>query len=238
MMLVARIDHRGGRARRGAEASRQRRVKVEERREHRSPASDRGRDAHPHRARRRGRFLRLFGKLCLTAAFILATYLAWVLWGTGFYTAREQDTLRRELTQRLQDPRAESATILPGNAYAIIKIPLDPGERRGRAGTDIESLQRGRVREETDDPGTTRAGWGCSGTGPRTAHRSGTWTRCNAGTSSRSFTEFGTFAYRVTRSKVIEPTQAASWIPQEAHACAHDLHAEVLRSTAAHRLRG
>ena len=76
-------------------------------------------------------------------------------------------------------------------------------------GTDIESLQRGPGHyEETDDPGTTRAGWGSLG--HRTTYGAPFWDldKVQRGDLVTLVTEFGTFAYRVTRSKVIEPTQS------------------------------
>jgi sortase A len=159
-------------------------------------------------ARRRGRFLRFLGKTCLTAAFILAAYIAWVLWGTGIYTAREQDSLRRELSQRLEDPRPRPGIVLPGHAYAILKIPSIEVNDIVVEGTDVASLQRGPGHyEETDDPWDSEGRVGIAG--HRTTYGAPFWDldKVERGDVVTLVTEFGTYAYRVTRTEVIPPTR-------------------------------
>jgi sortase A len=131
-----------------------------------------------------------------------------VLWGTGFYTAREQDSLRQELAQRLEEPRPEPGTILPGDAYAIVKIPSIQVNDVVVQGTDTESLKRGPGHyEETGDP------WDLTGRVGIAGHRTtygapfGDLDKVERGDVVTLETEFGTFAYRVTRSRVIEPDE-------------------------------
>ncbi|MGA9159311.1 MAG: hypothetical protein WB297_00390, partial [Actinomycetota bacterium] len=46
------------------------------------------------RRSRRGRILRITGFVFIAAALVLAGYLWWNLWGTGFATRRAQEDLR------------------------------------------------------------------------------------------------------------------------------------------------
>jgi sortase A len=131
-----------------------------------------------------------------------------VLWGTGLYTAREQDALRDELAQRFDDPRPEPATILPGEAYAILKIPSIRVNDVVVQGTDTESLQRGPGHyRETDDPWDRRGRVGIAG--HRTTYGAPFWDldQVEDGDVITLVTEFGTYAYRVTRTKIIQPDQ-------------------------------
>ena len=158
--------------------------------------------------RRRGRILRFLGKTCLTAAFILAAYIAWVLWGTGIYTSREQSTLRDELAERLDEPRPRPGVILPGRAYAILRVPSIGVEEVVVQGTDTDDLKRGPGHyDETDDPWDDRGRVGIAG--HRTTYGAPFWDldQVRRGDVITLITEFGTFAYRVTRSEVIPPTR-------------------------------
>jgi sortase A len=159
-------------------------------------------------ARRRGRFLRFIGKTCLTAAFILAAYIAWVLWGTGIYTSREQGTLRDELSERLEEPRPRPGIVLPGQAYAILKVPSIGVDEVVVQGTGTEALKRGPGHyDETDDPWEGEGRVGIAG--HRTTYGAPFWDldQVRRGNVITLITEFGTFAYRVTRTEVIPPTQ-------------------------------
>jgi sortase A len=148
------------------------------------------------------------GKTCLTAAFILATYLAWVLWGTGIYTAREQGALRDELAQRLDEPRPRPGIHLPGQAYALLKIPSIGVDEVVVQGTDTETLQRGPGHyDETDDPWEDGGRVGIAG--HRTTYGAPFWDldQVRRGDVVTLITEFGTYAYRITRTEVIPPTR-------------------------------
>jgi sortase A len=159
-------------------------------------------------ARRPGRVLRFIGKTSLAAAFVLAAYLAWVLWGTGLYTARQQDALRDDIAQRIDDPRPEPPVVLPGQAYAILKIPSIRVNDVVVQGTDTESLKKGPGHyRETDDPWEDRGRVGIAG--HRTTYGAPFWDleEVRRGDVVTLITEYGTFAYRVTRTKVIEPSR-------------------------------
>ena len=106
-------------------------------------------------------------------------------------------------------------------------------------GTDIESLQRGPGHyEETDDPwdDTGRVGIARA---PDHVRR----TVLGPGQGATRGPRHARYGVRDVRlpSDAVEGHRAdperRPGSHQEAHACAHDLHAEVLRGTAAHRLR-
>ena len=163
----------------------------------------------PRRARRQpGRLLRIFGNLCLLGAFVVAAYIAWVLWGTGLYTARQQDVLRGELQERIADPRARPGRVLPGDAYAILRIPTIELNEIVVQGTGTDALKQGPGHyERTADP------WDDSGrvgiAGHRTTYGAPFWSldRVQPGDDVYLRTEFGGFRYRVTGTRTILPTQ-------------------------------
>ncbi|MFF5208583.1 class E sortase [Streptosporangium sp. NPDC000396] len=87
--------------------------------------------------------LRAFGELSATAGVILLLFCAYLLWGTGSYTAGQQVLLRKQLLRELQEK--ESGRVRPGGAVAMLRIP-----RLGRhyryavvEGVGWEQLRRG-----------------------------------------------------------------------------------------------
>ncbi|MEV4101346.1 class E sortase [Nonomuraea sp. NPDC049649] len=64
--------------------------------------------------------LRTTGELSVTAGLILALFCAYLLWGTGAYTASQQLLLQRELAAEnaARPPRVEL-----GGAVALLRIP-------------------------------------------------------------------------------------------------------------------
>lgn len=74
--------------------------------------------------------LRAFGELGVTAGVILLFFCAYLLWGTGSYTARQQTLLReqflvdreRPLNEQRQGP-AGPGRIRLGGALALLRIP-------------------------------------------------------------------------------------------------------------------
>lgn len=166
--------------------------------------------AAPNRtARRSGRVLRFLGKACLTAAFIVAAYIVWLLWGTGIYTARQQDALREEITQAIEDPRPQLAQRIPGRAYAILEIPSIDLDNVVVHGTTVEALKRGPGHyEKTADPWDREGRVGVAG--HRTTYGAPFWDldRIRPGDPITMITELGTFEYEVTGSREVLPDQA------------------------------
>jgi sortase A len=163
----------------------------------------------PRRAERRpGRLLRVFGNLCLLGAFVVAAYIAWILWGTGLYTARQQDVLRGELQERIDAPRPRPGTVLPGEAYAILRIPSIELNEVVVQGTGTEPLKKGPGHyRETADPWDDRGRVGIAG--HRTTYGAPFWSLDRVGRGDDIYlrTEFGRFRYRVTGSRTILPTR-------------------------------
>jgi sortase A len=158
--------------------------------------------------------LRFIGKTCLTAAFVLASYLVWVLWGTGIYTQQQQDALRGEIERRIRDPRPTPTVVLPGDAYAIIKIPSIQVNEVVVQGTEVEALKKGPGHYEmTNDPWQGHGRVGIAG--HRTTYGQPFWSlnEVRRGDVITLFTEFGTYAYRVTRSKEVLPDQVGVLAP-------------------------
>jgi sortase A len=152
--------------------------------------------------------LRILGNLCLAGAFVVAAYIAWVLWGTGLYTARQQDALRGELQERIEDPRRRPGTVLPGDAYAIIRIPSIELNDIVVQGTGTEVLKKGPGHyEKTSDPWDDRGRVGIAG--HRTTYGAPFWSldRLREGDDVFLRTEFGGFRYEVTGTRTILPTQ-------------------------------
>lgn len=155
--------------------------------------------------------LRFIGKACLSAAFILAAYIAWLLWGTGIYTARQQDGLREQLETRLaaaeQNPHAGEPTILPGRAYAILQIPSIGLDLVVVEGVDVVDLKAGPGHyARTDDPWDRLGRVGIAG--HRTTYGAPFWdlNEVRPGDDIRLITELGTFDYRVTVQREVAPT--------------------------------
>jgi sortase A len=162
----------------------------------------------PRSDRPGGRILRAFGNLCLFAAFVVAAYIAWILWGTGLYTARQQDVLRGELQERIGDPRPRPGTVLPGQAYAILRIPSIEVNEVVVQGTGTEALKKGPGHYgQTADPWDDTGRVGIAG--HRTTYGAPFWSLDQVRRGDDIFlrTEFGGFRYRVTGSRTILPTQ-------------------------------
>jgi sortase A len=160
---------------------------------------------------RPGRVLRIIGKTCLTASFILAAYIAWLLWGTGIYTARHQATLRDDLTTRIasaeRNPHPAEPTILPGQAYAILQIPSIDVDVVVVEGTEVVDLKEGPGHYAgTGDP------WDEEGrvaiAGHRTTYGAPFWDldKVRPGDDLRLITELGTFDYEVSEAREVLPT--------------------------------
>ncbi|GAA3143814.1 class E sortase [Nonomuraea roseoviolacea] len=74
--------------------------------------------------------LRAAGDLCITAGLVLLLFCAYLLWGTGAYTDREQPLLEQELAREQADPGPQGddgpkrlKKIKLGQAVALLRIP-------------------------------------------------------------------------------------------------------------------
>ncbi|MFS1304861.1 class E sortase [Streptosporangium longisporum] len=64
--------------------------------------------------------LRVAGDLSITAGLVVLLFCAYLLWGTGSYTARQQILLQREFVQK---EKTALGPIRLGGAVAMLKIP-------------------------------------------------------------------------------------------------------------------
>jgi sortase A len=143
----------------------------------------------------------------LTAAFVLAAYLAWELWGTSFYTAQQQGSLDKEINAQLEDPRRRPPPVVPGHAYAVIGIPETDLQAVVVQGTDVGSLTKGPGHYlESRDPWDRRGPTAIAG--HRTTYGAWFWDldKLERGDRIALYTERGTFRYRVTDSRIVYPT--------------------------------
>jgi sortase A len=106
--------------------------------------------------------------------------------------------------------------VVPGHAYAIIKIPSIRVNDVVVEGTDTEDLKKGPGHyEKTNDPWQNRGRVGIAG--HRTTYGAPFWDldKVRQGEVITLITDRGTFAYRVTRSRDILPTQVGVLDPTE-----------------------
>jgi sortase A len=170
----------------------------------------------PRRARRGGvgTWLRAVGVLCLFGALGTAGYIVWVQWGTGYLTARSQDRLRTQFERQVV--RAERGAppslkvSLPGQAVAVLEIGRMDLDMVVVEGTSPDDLKKG--------PGHYRGTaypWDEGGrvgvAGHRTTYLHPFWSldKLRPGDDIRLRTEFGTYDYRVTGSRVVLPSDVS-----------------------------
>jgi sortase A len=162
------------------------------------------------RDRRKGRVLRFFGKTFLFAGFVLAAYLAWVLWGTGLYTRGEQETLRKDFQEAVAEADERQggggARPLRGNAYAILKIPAIGVNAVVIQGTELEGLKKGPGHYlKTADPWDDSGAVGIAG--HRTTYGAWFWSlnELRRGDRIRLITARGTFDYEMRKLEIVGP---------------------------------
>ena len=166
------------------------------------------------RRRRPGWILRGIGKTLLTAAVLLAAYIAWLLWGSGLYHGRQQDALRGQIETQIETaPQEAGRRIDPrpvplGRAYAILEIPAIGLDEVVVQGTGTEELKKGPGHyPDTADP------WQDSGrvgiAGHRTTYGQPFWNldKIQPGDEIVLRTVAGDFSYVVTRSESVLPSQ-------------------------------
>jgi sortase A len=176
----------------------------------------------PERRRLDGRtVIRWFGLLCLMGAAFFAGYVAWLLWGTGLQTQRAQAALRPAIEGQIADPRPPSegpkpgSQVVPGSAYAVIKIPRIALDMVVVQGTDYTSLKAGPGHYvDTADPweGTGRVGIA----GHRTTylHPFFNLDQVVPGDTNELLTGFGTYTYTLTKNFVLPEATAGDVLRQ------------------------
>jgi sortase A len=168
------------------------------------------------RRNRQGRLLRVAGLVLIAAALALGGYVWWLLWGTGLTTRAAQNDLRPRFEAAIatrdvaEAPSADRVVKVPGNAVAILRIPRIDVNYVVVEGTDTDSLKKG--------PGhytNTAYPWEDSGrvgiAGHRTTYGAPFWALDELREGDRIVlaTEYGIFEYRVTGSRIIEPSDGS-----------------------------
>jgi sortase A len=174
-------------------------------------------DAVKERRRRQGRALRIAGLVFLAIAVAIGGYLVWLLWGTGLTTHREQAALRPGFEAKVgskdpgNGPPAEQVVKVPGKAVAILVIPKMDLDMVVVEGTGTEDLKKGPGHySQTAYPWEDHGRVGIAG--HRTTYGAPFWSLDKLGEGDRITlkTEYGIFNYRVTRTKIILPTEG--WV--------------------------
>jgi len=169
--------------------------------------------------------VRWFGVACLMGSAFFAGYVVWLLWGTGLQTAKAQETFRDSPTVQTwtrhplptPDPvdPGPGPRILPGDAYAVIKIPSIDVYFVVVEGTDYEDLKMGPGHyADTADPwdGAGRVGIA----GHRTTYLAPFFNldRVAIGDGISLLTPYGTYRYEVTANFVLPEETAGTVLEQ------------------------
>lgn len=165
----------------------------------------------PKRRSRKGRILRISGMVLIAAALVVAGYLWWMLWGTGFETRAAQNDLRQDFANKIGtlDPADAPPRVanVPGQAVAIIRIPKIDIDYVVVEGTDTEALKKGPGHyTQTAYPWQDHGRVGIAG--HRTTYLAPFWSLNELEPGDRIVlaTEYGIFNYRVARSVVTPPS--------------------------------
>jgi len=178
------------------------------------------RNAMSLRRKRIGRTLRVAGVLFVVAAFGVSGYVAWLLWGTGLTTQREQARLRPQIERVLntKDPtKSPNVVKLPGDAVAILVIPRIDLNMVVVEGTDTESLKKGPGHySNTAYPWQEHGRVAIAGHRTTYLHPFYSLDELRPGDPIILKTEYGTFRYVVTRSFIIAPSDG--WVLDQTEA--------------------
>jgi sortase A len=184
--------------------------------------------------------LRIIGKTLISMGVGVLLFVAWTLWGTGIYTAREQATLVRQFDQAPLLPehqvqqQANSGFVKvkafrprPGSAVFRINIPSIDLHQVVVEGVDTDHLRRGpghyptcRAGFELCIDGYDNEGWPGEKervivSGHRTTYGAPFWDldKLQRGDEVRVETRWGDFVYRVTESTVVDDSSRTIAVP-------------------------
>lgn len=157
--------------------------------------------------------LRTVGELSITAGLILLLFCAYLLWGTGAYTGRQQPLLQEELAREMAGgPRLAQdrplGRVRLGGAVALLRIPRIGADYRYAVieGVSPEHLKKG----PGHYPGTALPGQ--IGNFVVSGHRTTYGAPFNEIDKLRPGDEIlvdareARYTYRVTRQRIVQPT--------------------------------
>jgi sortase A len=199
----------------------------------------------PTKRGRPGFVLTILGSLALATALGMGAYYVWLFWGTGISTAHAQHRLRQEITVRIEHPRKGSPgrpvkglppiSLTDGGPMAIIRIPRIHLNMVVVQGTTTEDLKKG-PGHYADTPYPWEDHGKVAIAGHRTTYLHPFWSldKLRVGDLIELITEFGTYRYHVTETKVILPTD--TWIVEQTRRPTLLLTTCTPRFSASHRL--
>jgi sortase A len=176
------------------------------------------------------------GRALVTVGLLLLLFVAYQLWGTGIYEARAQNDLQHQFEQAQRHAKATTTTVAPttttaptttpgdsptvsttalaplaappeGNVVARIFIPKIGVDKYVVEGVDVDDLHKG----PGHYPSTQMPGH--EGNSAIAGHRTtygapfGDLDQLAVGDEIRVVTIQGTFLYKVTEQKVVDPSQ-------------------------------
>jgi sortase A len=167
--------------------------------------------------------IRSLGELCITAGFVVLLFVAYELWGTGAYTQAQQHKLDDELTRSWQASagpgKVTTERVRLGHGVALIRIPrLGKGFRYVIIeGVSVADLRKG----PGHYPGTAMPGQ--VGNFVVSGHRTTYLAPFNklgelrAGDKILIDTRAGQYVYKVTSTKVVQPSDISVAAPVPEH---------------------
>jgi sortase A len=184
--------------------------------------------------------LRIVGKTLISTGVGVLLFVAWTLWGTGIYTAREQAALAREfdqapfLPERQIEKRPGTGFVKlknfsprPGSPVFKIHIPVIDMHQVVVEGVDTDHLRRGPGHYPTCRDGFDlclddydNEGWPGEKervivSGHRTTYGAPFWDldKLDAGDEVSVETRWGDFLYRVSDSTVVDDSSRTIAVP-------------------------
>lgn len=177
--------------------------------------------------------LRILGKFLISAGVGVLLFLAWTLWGTGIYTERQQNRLKREFAALAPVPGAETGSHdapprvparnfdpAPGAPVFKLEIPAIDVDHIVVEGVETEQLKLGPghypacadqfslplcFEDESEEYWPGEEGRVIV-SGHRTTYGAPFWDldKLEEGDRIRTITKWGTFVYVVTETRVVD----------------------------------
>ena len=179
-------------------------------------------------------YVRVFGKFLISVGFGVLMFVAWTLWGTGLYTAQQQDVLSQAFAgeppiELEEDDDSGSIKVPedfepgPGEAVFRMRIPRIDVDQVVVEGVGVEELKKGPGHYPSCRPGFQRPlctefeeMWpGEKGrvivSGHRTTYGAPLFNldRLEPGDEIVTETQWGDFTYEVTHSEIVAPDSLA-----------------------------
>ncbi|WP_433370165.1 class E sortase [Streptosporangium sp. CA-115845] len=154
--------------------------------------------------------LRVMGDLSITAGLVILLFCAYLLWGTGSYTAEQQVLLQRQLIEGAKAGRGhEPGPVRLGGAVALLSIPRLGDDYRYAV---VEGVDQDRLRMGPGHyPGTAMPGkignFVLSGHRTTYAAPFGRIDELQRGDRIVIDAREARYTYRVTGRRVVDPTE-------------------------------